>query len=219
MVGLERPFLGDPQILGLFGRHLGQFDAKLVQVETGDHFVEVLRQHVNRVLGVSVGAFVQFHLGQHLVGERGAHDEGWVSGGAAQVQQSTFGQHNDGVALGQFEFMNLGFDLDLFHPRVGFEIGHLDLVVEVANVAHDGIVLHGLHVLERDDVFVACGGHENVGISDRFVHGDHFVAFHGGLESANRVNLGDFDPAALSPKRLGAALANVSIAEDDGHFA
>ncbi len=69
MVGLEWPFLGDAQVLGLIGGHLGQFDAKLFQVQTGDHFIEVLRQDVDRVLGVSVGTFVQFHLGQHLVGE------------------------------------------------------------------------------------------------------------------------------------------------------
>ena len=49
VVRLERPFLGDPEILGLIGGHLGQFDAQLFQVQTGNHFVEVLRQHVNRV--------------------------------------------------------------------------------------------------------------------------------------------------------------------------
>ena len=123
------------------------------------------------------------------------------------------------MAFGQFEFVNLGFDLDLFHTRVGFEISHLNLVVKVANVAHDRVVLHGLHVLEGDDVFVSSRGHENVGIRDGFVHGDHFVAFHGGLERTNGVDLGHFDPAALASKGLGATLAHVPVAEDDGHFA
>ena len=49
VVRLERPFLGDSEILGLIGGHLGQFDAQFFQVQTGNHFVEVLRQHVNRV--------------------------------------------------------------------------------------------------------------------------------------------------------------------------
>ena len=46
-----------------------------------------------------------------------------------------------------------------------FELGDFDLVVEVADVADDGLVLHGLHVLEGDDVAVAGGRHEDVTLS------------------------------------------------------
>ena len=42
------------------------------------------------------------------------------------------------------------------------EAVHLDLVVEVADVADDGLVLHPQHVLERDDVAVAGGGDVDV---------------------------------------------------------
>ena len=122
MVGLEWPFLGNPEVLGLVGGHLGQFDAQLLQVQTGHHLIEMLRQHVDRVFGVPIGVVVQFHLGQNLVGERGTHHEGWVAGGTSKIQQTAFGQHDDGVAFGQLEFVDLWLDLDFLDTGVGFEI-------------------------------------------------------------------------------------------------
>ena len=95
----------------------------------------------------------------------------------------------------------------------------MDLVVKVTNVAHDGVVLHGLHVVERDHIFVAGGGDEDVRIRDGLVHGDHLVAFHCRLECANGINLGDLDSAALSTERLGTTFAHVAIAKNNGHFA
>jgi hypothetical protein len=50
-------------------------------------------------------------------------------------------------------------------PVVLAELLHLDLVVEVADVADDRLVLHPLHVLERDDVLVARRRDEDVGVS------------------------------------------------------
>jgi hypothetical protein len=47
------------------------------------------------------------------------------------------------------------------------ELVDLDLVVEVADVADDGLVLHRAHVLERDDVLVAGGGDVDVGGAER----------------------------------------------------
>ena len=41
--------------------------------------------------------------------------------------------------------------------------GHVDLVVEVTDVAHDGLVLHACHVLGGDDVLVAGGRDDDVG--------------------------------------------------------
>ena len=69
--------------------------------------------------------------------------------------------------------------------------GDLDLVVEVADVADDGHVLHRPHVVEGDDVAVAGGGDEDVGPGRGFGEGRHLVAVHGGLERADRVDFGD----------------------------
>ena len=43
------------------------------------------------------------------------------------------------------------------------QAGDLNLAVEVADVADDGVVLHRAHVLDGDDVLVAGGGDEDVG--------------------------------------------------------
>jgi hypothetical protein len=71
-----------------------------------------------------------------------------------------------------------------------FERGDVDLVVEVADVADDGLVLHLRHVVVGDDVLVAGGGDEDVGLVGGVVHRDHAVAFHRGLQRADRVDLG-----------------------------
>ena len=52
-------------------------------------------------------------------------------------------------------------------PGIAGQAGHVDLVVEVADVADDGLVLHLRHVLGGDDVPVAGGGDEDVGRGER----------------------------------------------------
>eukprot|EP00951_Prasinocladus_malaysianus_P036621 scaffold387188_cov48-Prasinocladus_malaysianus.AAC.1 len=69
--------------------------------------------------------------------------------------------------------------------------GHVDFVVEVADVADDGVVLHLGHVLGHDDVFVAGGGDEDVGVGYALVEGDDLVAVHAGLEGTDGIDLGD----------------------------
>ena len=45
------------------------------------------------------------------------------------------------------------------------------------------------------------------------------VALHRRLQRADRVDLGDDDARALAAQRLGAALADVAVAADDGDLA
>ncbi len=69
---------------------------------------------------------------------------------ASQVDQAPFGQDDDrmflDVSLGlEVPFMDLGFELgfgdeSFFEPF--FETGHVDFVVEVPDVADDGVVGH-----------------------------------------------------------------------------
>ena len=51
-------------------------------------------------------------------------------------------------------------------PSTRARPGHVDLVVEVADVADDRLVLHARHVVGGDDVLVAGGGDEDVGLVD-----------------------------------------------------
>ena len=104
-------------------------------------------------------------------------------------------------------------------PAVVAQRIDVDLVVEVADVAHDRLVFHAAHVLVGDDVVVAGGGDENVGLVAGFFHGHHAVAFHRRLQGADGVDLGDPHFGAQRPQRLGRALAHVAVAADDGDLA
>ena len=54
---------------------------------------------------------------------------------------------------------------------------------------------------------------------DDVVQGRDLVAVHRRLERADRVDLGDDHAGALAAQRLGAALADVAVAADDGDLA
>ena len=116
---------------------------------------------------------------------------------------------------GEGPLVDLRLDLclrDAGHLR---QAGHVDLVVEVADVGDDRLVLHLLHVLGRDDVVAAGGGDEDVGSVDDVLEPGDLEALHGRLQRADRVDLGDDDPGALAGERLGAALADVAVAAHD----
>merc|ERR1712157_593204 len=84
--------------------------------------------------------------------------------------------------------------------------GHVDLVVEVADVADDSVVLHLGHVLHRDDVEVACRRREDVDLADHRLESHNLEALHAGLQRTNRVDLRDQHASAGTPHREGAAL-------------
>ena len=54
--------------------------------------------------------------------------------------------------LGEGEHVVLRLDVGALDARGLVQAVHLDLVVEMADVADDRLVLHPLHVLEGDDV-------------------------------------------------------------------
>ena len=54
---------------------------------------------------------------------------------------------------------------------------------------------------------------------DHLLERPHLVALHRRLQGADRVDLGDDHAGALATQRLGAALADVAVAADDGDLA
>ena len=131
--------------------------------------------------------------------------------GVAEVHQAPFRQQDDALAVGELDLVDLRLDVV---PLEVLEARDLDLVVEVADVADDGAVLHGAHVVERDDVLVAGRGDEDVGARRGILHGHDLVAFHRRLQGADRVDLGDHDAAAGLAQRGGRAFADVAEARD-----
>ena len=130
---------------------------------------------------------------------------------AAQVHQAALRQHIDGTAVRENVFIHLGLERDLLHPRRRVQAGHLDLVVEMPDVADDGLVLHPLHVFQRDDIAVSGAGDIDVGFAERVLHRRNLEALHRGLLSERDldqalrgkfrlfINLGLLDPPERVP--------------------
>lgn len=93
---------------------------------------------------------------------------------------------------------------------------HVDFVVEMPDVSDDGAVLHLAQLFGGDYSHVSGCRNENVRKRDDFVERLDFVAFHGCLERADRVDFRDDDARTLAAERLGATLAHVSVAADNG---
>ena len=116
-------------------------------------------------------------------------------------------------------------ELDLVDLRlhiVPLEIAQardLNLRVEMADVADDGAVLHRAHVVDGDDIDIARRRAEDVGARRRVFHRRHLIAFHRGLQRADRVDLGHEHAAAGVAQRSGRALADVAEARDAGDLA
>ncbi len=105
--------------------------------------------------------------------------------------------------------------------------GGVDLVVEVADVAHHGAALQRRQHVAVADVHVAGGGDHEVGLRQQLavdalgaavvapveVGRHHFVAVHAGLHRADRVDLADAHDHAFLAQRLRRALAHVAVAD------
>merc|ERR1719502_1914282 len=162
MLWLEWLALADTDVIGLLVGEHSQVCSESWKVQRCNLLVQELGQEVHLVLVLLAGLPVvqQVKLGKSLVGERARHHERWVAGGASQIQQAAAGQDDHTVTIWEDEAIDLG--LDVLDPDAleALKSSHVDLVVEVANVADNGVVLHLLHVLESDDVEVASGGGE-----------------------------------------------------------
>ncbi len=218
MLRLVRPIGRHADVGRLFVGQPGQLHADLLQVKPRDLLVQLLGQPVNAHLVLTL-VLPKVQLGEGLVGEGIGHHERRVARGATQVHQAPLGQQVHHVPIREDVLVVLWLHVDALDARVAGELLHLDLVVEVPDVAHDGLGLHLLHVLDADHVAVAGRGDVDVGEAQRVLHGRHLVTLHGRLQGADGVDLGHDDPSSHALKRLRAALAHVAVAAHDGHLA
>ena len=72
------------------------------------------------------------------------------------------------LPAGKVEEVDLRLD-GLRRDADGLQSGHVDLVVEVTDVADDRLVLDRRHLLDGDDVLVAGRGDDDVGASEDLV--------------------------------------------------
>ena len=218
-VGLVGAIDGDANVLGLLGREDGEFGTEGVKVEAGDLLVEVLGEDVDLAALVLAGVALvpELDLSEGLVGEGTGHDEGGVAGGAAKVEKTSLGEDDDAVALLEGELVNLGLDVHALGDL--HEAVHVNLVVEVTDVANNGVVLHLVHGVGHEDALVTGGGDEDIGGSNDILEGGDGVTLHAGLKGADGVDLGDVNDATVGAHGGGAALANVTVSADDGLLA
>ncbi len=101
--------------------------------------------------------------------------------------------------------------LSALHAVSRVQTVHLDFVVEVADVADNCLILHVLHVLERDDVHVAGGGDVDVAAAQGVFDGGDFEAFHGGLQRVDRIDFRHDHACAHAAQRVRRAFADVAV--------
>ena len=120
---------------------------------------------------------------------------------------------------GKTHWSTCGLMLIFLMPGTLRQAGHVDLVVEVADVADDRLVLHlpmcSAVMMSRLPVAVM----KMSARVDDVLDGADLVALHERLQGADRVDLGDDDARALAAQRRRAALAHVAVAADHGDFA
>ena len=184
-------------------------------MEARDFLVEFLRKDVNAGL-VGVAVLPEFELGEGLVAEARTHDEARVSGSTTQVHKASLGKKEDLVAVREGVLVDLGLDVGPLDRCISLKFVDLDLVVEVSDVADDSLVLHAFHVLEGNHTDVAGGGDVDVRAAECVFKRGDLVAFHGGLEGVDGIDLRDDDACSLSAKGLGAPLADIAVAADNG---
>mmetsp|Transcript_6152 Transcript_6152/g.15753 ORF Transcript_6152/g.15753 Transcript_6152/m.15753 type:complete len:443 (+) Transcript_6152:36-1364(+) len=208
--GLVRASNREAEVAGLVAGEGGELGTNEAEVLTGNILVQLLREHRNAEL-VVLNLGPELDLGEHLVGERAAHDERRVPGGAPKVDKPALGKEDDVAAVLHRVPVDLRLDVDNL-LGVGLDPRRVDLAVKVPDVADNGVLLHLEHVLGGDDARAAGGRHKDVTLLAGLVHRRHLVPLHRGLERVDRVNLGDKHPGAKGPERLGASLAHIAVA-------
>merc|ERR1711977_306149 len=123
------------------------------------------------------------------------------------------------MTIREHKAIHLRLDVLNLDAREAFELLHFNLVVEMANVANDRVVLHLLHVLQPDDPMIPGGRDKDVDLANNRLHCCHLETFHAGLQRTNGIDLCDHDACTTSPHGVGAALANITKATDQGTLA
>ena len=169
------PVLRHADVVGLLVRERRELDAERREVQRRDLLVEDFRERVHLVLARAAGEVLarvlllpELELRERLVRERVGHDERRVARGAAEVEEAALGEDDGALAVRVDELVDLGLDVDALrglhealHLRSGDVVimvcerltlaSYVDLVVEVADVADDGVVAHLRHVAIHDD--------------------------------------------------------------------
>lgn len=184
-------------------------------MESGDFLVQFLGQSVNTE---RVVVSPERDLGQSLVGEAVRHHEARMASSASKVDETAFGEEDDRSAVREAIKVDLGFDVSLDNAGEFLETVDIDFVIEMADVADDGVLSHAFHVVNKNDVFVTSGGDVDFSDLEGLLDGLHFETVHGGLESTDGINFSDDDSGSLTLEGLDTSFADISVTSNEGDF-
>jgi hypothetical protein len=214
VVRLEGTFLGNAEIVRLDIGELGELNTELAKMGIGDFLIELLGQDVDTD-GPGLGVGPQSELSKDLVGEGVGHDERRMASSTTKVDKTTLSKENDVVTVLHGETINLGLDV-LNGSGVGLEPSDIDFDIEMANVADNSIILHGLKVWASNDITAASGGNENVSLLDSLLHGGDFETFHSSLKSVDGIDFGDDDTGTEGSESSSATLTDITVSGNNG---
>src|SRR5262249_7763003 len=126
-------------------------------------------------------------------------------------------ENRDALSVLEDELIDLRLDVVLF--AILLEPGDIDLAVEVTDVAENRLIFHRLHMLGANDIEASRGGDEDVSDRPRFFHRRYLETFHCRLERVDWIDFRHENARPVSAQGLRAALADVTVASNDGNFA
>ena len=91
------------------------------------------------------------------------------------------------MSVGEIIAVYLWLDIHTFDAGVMLKSIHLDFIVEVADIADNCLVFHLLHVIDADDVDIACCSNKDITLCTSLFHSYYLEAFHCSLQGADRV--------------------------------
>ena len=152
----------------------------VAELEACDLLVDLARHRID--LPLERGGMLDRVLGREcLVRERHVHDDRGMALRGRDVHEPPLGEQEEAASVVHRELLDeLARLARLDGERA--KRRDVDLDVEVAGVAEDRAVLHGLHVLAGDHVLVAGRGAEDVADRGGLGHRQHLVAVHQRLE-------------------------------------
>ena len=112
-----------------------------------------------------------------------------MTGAATKVYETTTRKNDQRAPIREHELINLRLNVELL--GVLLKPRDINLVIEVSDVAQNGLALHGLKVSLGDNVDVTRCCNKDICDRSRCFHRYNLEALHRGLKRADRVDLGD----------------------------
>lgn len=98
---------------------------------------------------------------------------------------------------------------------IGLEPRNIDFHVEVANVADNGIISHGLKVPCDNDVPAARGRDKDLTKGGSLFHGGNLIPLNGSLKGIDGIDFGDDHTRTSVVQGLGTSLPDIPVPAND----